>query len=242
MPFKIKNWKLALLAFIFIGIFCGLGTWQLSRAKQKEVLLANFDERLKATHRTSAELALSSDWRFYRARLHGYFDNEHTFLLDNKTFHGQVGYEIYTPFKAEGLLFPILVDRGFIPLGKNRNSLPNIAPITAKTEITGLLNLPPAYFALGNMADSKSVNWPLRIQYVNLSELKNVYNTTLFPYILLLAPDQTPYAIEWKIVISGPEKHKGYALQWFALALTLLILFIVLNVRSQHKSSKGHFH
>jgi cytochrome oxidase assembly protein ShyY1 len=38
------------------------------------------------------------------------------------------------------------------------------------------------------------------------------------------------YPIEWQqIATVSPARHRAYALQWFAFALTLLILCIVLN-------------
>lgn len=229
MPFSIKSWWLALLAVLGIGFFCFLGTWQLSRAYQKETLLSNFQARMQKNPLKVDQLSQTGDLRFYLATLSGEFDNAHTLLLDNKTFHGQVGYQIYTPFHAEGLASPILVDRGFIPRGATRQHLPLIKPIQGRLQIKGLLNLPPAYFALGDIFESKTFTWPLRVQYLELQELRTALPYDLFPYILSLTPTSSPYPIEWRIVITGPEKHRGYAFQWFALALTLLILFVALN-------------
>jgi cytochrome oxidase assembly protein ShyY1 len=31
----------------------------------------------------------------------------------------------------------------------------------------------------------------------------------------------------------GPERHLGYAVQWFALALTLVVIWIVVNWRKR---------
>lgn len=231
MSFRIKNWKLAVLAFVFIGLFICLGFWQLSRADQKKVLLKSFAARTQHTPLAANQLEPSSDWRFYRAQLEGVFDNQYTMLLDNRNFHGQIGYEIYTLFHAQGLTQPILVDRGFVPLTRKREVLPLIRDISGTVSITGMLNLPPAYFALGQINESPQITWPLRIEYVKLSELSKLLNLSgLYPYVLMLEPhDPAAYAMEWEIVTMGPEKHLGYAVQWFALALTLLILFVVLN-------------
>ena len=230
MTFKIQNWKLAVLALIFFCLFISLGCWQLSRANQKKILLKAFTARTLASPLTARDLNKKNDLRFYQATVTGMFDNEHTFLLDNKIFHGKVGYEIYTPFKIDELATPILIDRGFVPLGRDRNTLPAIRPILGKVTITGMLNQPPAYVSLGNISDTAQIKWPLRIQYANLDELSTLLKSPLFPYILNLAPtDPAAYSVEWQVVTMSPEKHMGYAVQWFALALTLLILFVVLN-------------
>lgn len=228
----IKNWKLMLLACVFIALFCGLGTWQLQRAAEKNLLLAAFQDRSKQAPLTVQQLTQNQDWRLYRANLVGTFDNQHSLLLDNKTFHGQVGYEVYTPFYAQGLETPILVDRGFIPQGQSRAQLPGINLIVGKITITGLLNTPPFYYTSGKMIETETPTWPLRVQYLQLAELSRFLPYTLYRYVLTLTPEHpASYQIEWKIVPMDPARHTGYAVQWFALALTLLIISLVLNWR-----------
>ncbi len=232
MPFKIKNWKLALLALALICLFVRLGIWQLARAQEKTLLLQSFADRAKHQPLTTSDLQINRDWRFYPAQLQGLFDNAHTILLDNKIFHGQVGYEVYTPFHADGLSAPILIDRGFVPLVQHgRRELPVIRPIMGSTSITGMINRPPAYVAFGQMTESPQITWPLRVEYIQDGQLSNILGgQALFPYILSLNPkDKAAYDIEWQIVTMGPEKHRGYAVQWFAFALTLLILSVALN-------------
>lgn len=225
---RIANWKLALLALVFFCLFSWLGVWQLQRASQKSVLMKSFAARMAQEPLTVQDLAVPQ--RFSRLKLQGKFDAQHTFLLDNKTFHGQIGYEVYTPFKADGLETTILIDRGFIPLHTNRAILPTLQTPAQTVTIIGMLNLPPSYVALGEMRESERTSWPQRIEYIHLDKIAKLLRTPLFPYIVTIAPnDPAAYAVEWKAVIMGPERHRGYALQWFALALTLLILFFALN-------------
>lgn len=229
MSFRIKNWKLAILAFIFIVFFTGLGCWQLARATEKKSLLASYEKRMQQLPLAANQINTEEDLRFYRTTLVGSFENQHTVLLDNKTLHGQVGYEVYTPFKVKDSSLIFLVDRGFVPAAYSRNQLPRIDAIIGTISITGLINKPPTYVALGKMVDTHA-STPLRVQYINLSELSTLLKLQLAPYTLSAEPNTLgTYKIEWQIVIMPPEKHLGYAVQWFALALTLLILFVVLN-------------
>lgn len=230
MPFRIRNWKLAILAFLFIGIFSALGAWQVSRAQQKKILLATYEARTTQTSLSAKELIPTADLRFYSVTLEGSFDNAHTFLLDNKTFHGKVGYEVYTPFKLKDSNKAILVDRGFIPILKDRQEIPVIQVIEGQVRLEGMLNLPPTYLALGQMLEAAEQHWPLRVEFIDLVEMSKLLNYQIFSYIAGLSPtDPHAYPIERQIVIMSPERHMGYALQWFALALTLLILFVALN-------------
>jgi len=231
MMIKIRNWKLALLSLVLILILISLGFWQLSRAHEKASLLKNFQARGSMPPASAKDLSVLRDWRFYQLKVEGKFDEAHTFLLDNKIFNGKVGYEVYTPFKAKGVDVAILVDRGFIPLGVSRDSLPAIPKASKKeVKIQGMLNTPPLYFAFGGISENGKTQWPLRVEYINVPEIAKLLNTGLFPYVLSL-DEESPGALQvkWQIATIDPNKHKGYAVQWFALALTLLIISALLN-------------
>lgn len=226
---QIKNWNFFLLTLFFIALFILLGCWQLSRAHQKKILLNMYTEREKTLLDASA-LTSIHDLRFYRIKLTGTFDNQHTFLLDNRVFHGKLGFEIYTPFKVKNTPFTLLVDRGFLAMGSSRRSVPFIKEIQGETTINGLIKAPSRYFALGPMLESTPEVWPQRIEFIDLFQLAKLLNHTLFSYLIMLTPDdKAAYPIEWQLVTFGPERHFAYAIQWFALALTLLILSFFLN-------------
>jgi len=230
MAWKIKNLKLALLSLVLFCIFINLGTWQLRRSDEKQLLLKSYNHRAHHSPLKPDNLLEQSDLRFYRAKLVGTFDNEHTILLDNKTHHGKIGYEVYTPFRATGFGMPILVDRGFVQNTGSRAELPTIPAITEETTIVGLINEPPRYAAMGEMVDGQN-QWPLRVEFINLPKLGEKMNAVFFPYVLALDPKHAAALdLQWEIVLMSPERHQGYALQWFAFALTLLVLFATLNI------------
>lgn len=231
LHFKIKNWKLAAGLFVLFCFLNSLGFWQLVRARQKEVLFHSLAQRTTHPPLLARELTNAIEQRFYRATMQGRFDEVHTILLDNKIWNGQVGYEVYTPFKIQGRTEAILVDRGFVPLGASRDHLPVIQSVHALRQVSGLLNIPPAYFILGKAKDPR-VQWPLRLQYIDPQEVAALLGYPLLPLVLQVEPQSAgSYPIAWNITVMGPEKHRGYALQWFALALTLLILSITLALR-----------
>lgn len=233
ISFRIVNWKLTLLGLLMVAGLCSLGFWQLSRAKEKRILIATFTARTLHAPLSSNALQNLADPRYYRAKLSGNFDNSHTYLLDNKIVDGQVGYEVYTPFWIKHSKNPIMVDRGFIPMGSTRQQLPTIKNINGEVNILGMLNSPPKYVAFGTMQTDALINWPLRIEYLDLKKINLA--AKFYPYILSLdANDPAAYKIQWQAFETmPPERHIGYAVQWFALALTLLILCVVLNRHHQ---------
>ncbi|MBA3661237.1 MAG: SURF1 family protein [Gammaproteobacteria bacterium] len=218
-----SSWCVALILLFFVTC-TGLGFWQLQRAHVKEAILADFKRRIQAKPFDENTLPAQGDLRFYPVEIKGHYDYDHPLLLDNKTHEGRLGYELYVPFKPENATELILVDQGFIPRGSSRQTLPTL-PTTSKalTTVKGLLNLPPAYFALGSMLEQSAVHWPLRIQYVDLIELSRVTQRTFFPFVILAGDSVTSFQAEQMVTIT-PDRHRGYALQWFALALTLLVL------------------
>lgn len=225
------------LTCIFVLIFSSLGLWQCHRAQQKRLLIQAHATRLHQQALVFTNIyGMGEGQRFYPVQLKGHFDNQHQIFLDNKTHQGQVGYEVYTPFLVEGQSKAILIDRGWVPAHQNRSILPEIKPISALIAIKGVLNTPPSYFSLGSMTDNSKNPFPLRVQYINLQALAAILGKPLLPYIVWLDPaDPHGFERQWKVNLMGPEKHIMYAVQWFAFAISLLVIFGVLNL---HKVKK----
>lgn len=233
MPMMIKNGKLALAALLCFCLFVGLGYWQLARARLKERLITDFKLQIAAAPLTNHTFVMTPHSRFRRVQLSGRYDNQHVILLDNKTFRRQVGYEIYTLFYADGIKEPLLVDRGFIAMPGDRQHMPTITPLQGQQQLVGLLDLPPRYVALGNMRETEQILSPMRVEYIDLKELSVLLGTPIQPYVVThLANADNSYPTEQEIFTIPPERHRGYAVQWFALAATLLILFVALNRKS----------
>lgn len=220
----------SLIIFFFIACV-SLGIWQSQRAQQKEKILAAYQARSLQGALKIQDLHNYKDLRFYSLELSGQYDTKHAILLDNKTNQGRIGYELYVPFKVSGYTNIFLIDLGFVPADYSRKILPTIADKPGKVSVHGILNLPPSYFALGSMLEENHVHWPLRVQYIDLSQLSNYYPQAFFPYIL--QTQSKPLAAE-QIVNITPQRHRAYAFQWFALAFTLLVLS-ALFVRRKNK-------
>lgn len=228
----LKNWRLNLLGILLSSLFLCLSYWQYQRAQEKEQLQTIFSARKIAKPLTNQAIEKNSALPFYRATLTGTFDNTHTILLDNRTYQGKIGYEIYTPFRLQNSQLVILVDRGFIGLkGANRSIKPDIT-LATNTTITGLLNTPPRYYSKGKMVTDTVLHPFIRIEYIDLTQLSSLLGHPLSPVILQLSPkDPEAYPITWQESVMPKEKHLAYSLQWFALSLTLLVLLVALNKR-----------
>ena len=63
--------------------------------------------------------------------------------------------------------------------------------------------------------------WPMRIQQVDYTELSVLSDLTLYP-ALVYQLSGSLYTPHYKAVVLPPQKHRGYALQWFLLAVAVL--------------------
>ncbi len=219
------------LAFIVIlPILINLGFWQLDRAQQKTRIAQQF-KRGAQTIITQEELDLKPKSLSYKKiRLHGRYDSQHTFLLDNRVINHRVGYDVISPFKLiNGQV--ILVNRGFVARAQDRKILPKLAYITGLQTIEGRIKLPPKkIFLLGKTPNNPK--WPKVIQALDLKKLSQSLKKPLIPVIILLGPNNPHGFIrQWKSMPIKAEKHHGYAIQWFSLALTLVIIYVLVNTR-----------
>ena len=82
-----------LVVLVLLALLLALGGWQLQRADEKSALLASQEARRQAPAQPIGELERSADPAFQRVLLRGYFDAEHSLLLDNRTRDGRVGVE-----------------------------------------------------------------------------------------------------------------------------------------------------
>ena len=72
--------------------------------------------------------------------------------------------------------------------------------------------------------------WPSRVGWMTLDRAEELFNASFMPYQLRLDQDSTgALRTGWTTVAVQPEKHVGYAVQWYAMALTLLIMTIIAN-------------
>lgn len=69
----------------------------------------------------------------------------------------------------------------------------------------------------------------------NLQRYQEISGLTFQPLLILQNKSEEDGLIrDWSKPDSGATKNFGYAVQWFSLALTTVIIFIVLNVKRKY--------
>jgi len=228
-PWVFKPTLLAtLLILLIIPLFVYLGYWQLDRANTKQQLQSQRESHAKDNIITLENLQkYTGNLRYRLAKVQGTLLNGNQILLDNQIVKGRVGYRVITPLKISNSKTIVLIDRGFIPI-QNRSELPIIPPITGLVTLRGIINQPANPLALGQSFNPNTTQWPLRVQTLEYDQLSLILKHPIAPLLLQLQEgDPLVFTI---IPISFPlsaEKHLGYAIQWFMMALAVFIYYCV---------------
>jgi len=220
---------------LLLPVLLGLGFWQLERAAEKSALRDRYLQRggMPPVRVSGQALGIEAmDFRHAIAR--GRYRAEWTVFLDNRVLDGRPGYEVLTPLAIDGGERYLLVNRGWVPWGESRRDLPRIDTPDGPVEVAGRLRAPPRdYFTL---EDEEALSeFQPRWQNLDLGRYERLTGLAVSPLVLRLDPanDQGGgFARRWpQYQDSWIARHKGYAVQWFALALTLVVLYIVLNLK-----------
>jgi cytochrome oxidase assembly protein ShyY1 len=219
------NWPLTLTALALMPVLVSLGFWQLQRAEEKAVQQQLFEQR-----RSAPPVALQSVEEgavdYTRVQVRGCFDNGRTFLLDNRVQNGRVGFEVISPLQTDAQAPLLLVNRGWIAGDPSRRQLPAIPAVEGEVMLVGHLYHDSAGFQLAEESDEK--RWPRLLQGVQFETMAQLLDGAVFPFTLRLDPGQRgALQPEWVQVNMKPEQHVGYAVQWFGLAVTLAVAWLL---------------
>jgi surfeit locus 1 family protein len=92
---------------------------------------------------------------------------------------------------------------------------------------------------VGEAGVSGDARWPRVLNFPRREDVERVLGSAVEPRIVLLdggLPDG--YERAWRPALRfGPERHLGYAVQWFALALATLVVFLALSLRPARADS-----
>ena len=229
----------ATLGTLALGaVFASLGSWQLGRSEEKAALFARFDQGSIGTAAPAPAdgTKLETD-RYAVIMASGRFDVDHQILLDARTRDGRAGYDVLTPLVVDGAA--ILVNRGWVPANPNRQKLPEIAVSDQPRAVTGLLDtLPRAALVAGPLDIRPEMPWPRVMLYPTAADIERALGYPVRDYQLLLdAREPDGFNRSWRPALLSPQEHVGYAVQWFALAGLLVVLYVALNWRRAPRES-----
>lgn len=227
------------VAALAVAAFSWLGLWQLDRAGDKERRSGAFTARtidapILLNERLSA-MPFEFDpewWRYRRVEVSGEALGARQYLLDNRTRNGVAGYHVYVPMLVTGIERVMLVNRGWVATGPSRERLPDVALTRSEFVVSGIVDYPRQPLLLGDDGYAQS-SWPKVVQRIDLDKTARDLDRQVLPFVVLM-DTALPHGFvrEWTPYLGiGPERHRGYAFQWFSLAAAVVVVWIVVRVR-----------
>lgn len=229
-------WLLITLT-VFV-ILIKLGWWQLSRAVEKEQQLQQLASwqaegplswtQLQQLPLAEADLVQIADQARWLA--------PRVWLLDNKMVQSRIGYDVVIPVQFNRFDPPVLVNLGWVPAAGSRNELPDIV-IPEELPIRGLLRTSFGSFRLGQNLEAGG-DWPMRIQQIELESINPYLPEPALPAVIYQM-EQSPFLPHYQPVVLPPEKHRGYALQWFMLGVAALGVALAASLRKEDDNEQN---
>jgi len=219
-------WSIAVV--LFVGLTVSLGNWQARRAEEKLEAARRLNVAMQnAVLPIPAAPVGAGEFEHRRVSARGRFLAGSTLFLDNKVLRGVAGYHVLTPLRLEGGDTHVLVDRGWIAAGE-RSVLPRVPTPEGVQTIEGIAVTPVRRFL--ELAP-ESAGGPLRQNLVLEREEKRL-TLKLQPFVIEQMSDAPDgLARVWERPDTGVDRHRGYALQWYAFATLAVILYVALSFR-----------
>jgi len=226
-----------LIAITCIVIMFLLGFWQLDRKSQKDQRLAQIESRQDAQALSLTDVIDSPyDYVDFAVRFSGK-PKQALFYIDNRIKNSIAGYEILTPVKTDYGI--VLINLGWVPGSGNRKELPRISsPKTSTFE--GRMYIPSD----NRMISETNFNYgafPVLMQQIDFDEIQKHLGESVLPFTIRLKPeDNVGFVRDWQVVVMAPEKHLGYAIQWFGLGIAGLTVFLLTVLKSIQKPKEQY--
>ncbi len=229
----VTTWLPPLAGIGLIALFVSLAAWQLERAAEKEALSALFTDAAPVARLDD----VADPTLFQPVTTTGRYLSAQQVLIDNIIKNGQLGYYVITPFVTEPGGRVLLVNRGWLPKGAQNAGLPAVIVGAERRTITARIGRLPRVALRPDAAFADNTGWPRVAVYPDVADIAQVLARDITGPVLLLAPGMPDgYLRDWQPPDKGSMMHYGYAFQWSALAVTVLIILVwQLRKRMQHE-------
>lgn len=213
-------------ALIVAAAGIALGQWQTHRAQEKLAL----QQRMQARSGEAPLRALPADVadaEFRHVQLRGQFLAQWTLYLENRPYNGAVGFHVLTLFQPEGSAQAVVVARGWAPRdAADRTRVPQVPPPSGMTEVEGILRKDAGHVMQLGTADAPRPQAIL--QNLDLPALAAASGLPIAPLVIEQGGAAGDTLVrDWPAPSLGIDRHRGYAVQWYALAAMALLFFIV---------------
>ncbi|HEX9791492.1 MAG TPA: SURF1 family protein [Kiloniellales bacterium] len=226
--FRPRLWP-TLAALTMLAVLVGLGTWQMQRLAEKQALIAELAARAdQAPTELPATISDPAALEFAPVLLHGQFRHDRELFVGARVYQGEAGFHVVTPFVLADRR-AVLVDRGWVPGARKAPETRAAGQIAGTVTVDGILRTGGwKGNDLFRPANSPQENLWLWMDLPAMAAHAGVADTATSFYVAAggaVNPGGLPVG-----GLGRPEvrnTHFGYAMTWYALALVLLVIYVV---------------
>ena len=222
------RWVPFIAATLVVAVGVSLGNWQLRRAEQKLALQQQMSARAEFVPVNVNALAPAQPpEEFRRVVAEGEFISSWAVYLDNRPYQGKAGFYLLMPFKLAANEQSVLVLRGWFPRdASDRERIPTIAVPKGVIRLEGRVRTTTG--KLMQLGEAAALQPGAIAQNVDIAEFARASKLSLQTFIIEQTNDAADDLVrDWPTPSVGIDTHKGYAFQWYVLALVAAGFFLL---------------
>ena len=197
----------------FVLVFIALGTWQIIRLNWKNNLILEIENSLK---NSPVELNRNKIKNYLKIKTSGIIDFDKQIYLYSLNDSGTPGFEVINPILIIDESY--LINRGWIPFEKKDTPEINIFD---QNNIIGTLKAQGRKNIFKPDNDIKENYW----FSLDREDIFKFTNKKFSQYIIYLDGNYQ-FPRPKKITANISNNHKKYAMTWFSLAISILLLYL----------------
>ena len=216
-----------LAAVAMIALLVSLGRWQVARAAEKQARQALLEQRMKEQGvRLGASVSDAAAMLYRHVVAEGRYVPEGQVFIDNRMHLGRAGFHVMTPLRLDSGA-TVLVNRGWIARDAQYPRPPAVTVPAGAVTVAGLAATPPArVLELSSETVTGNV-W----QNLSFDRYRERMRIDVMPFEILASSPAPGLAAVEETPDAGVARHQEYALTWFSLAATVLVLWIAVNTK-----------
>lgn len=227
-------WWATLAMLVGVAMTIALGFWQLGRADTKQALQSRINEFARQPAMAIGKTEIrAEDVLLRRVEARGRFEPGHVVFIDNRLYKHVPGYYVMMPLRLSGAAGEdkyVLVNRGWVAAGSERNRVPTVKTEDAELTVVGTATPASERFLELSSKVAEGNIW----QNMVLERYRQATKLDVQPIIIQqTSPLDDGLIRDWPAVDLKRNTHLAYAVQWFALAVAIFIYYVVVNVRKR---------
>lgn len=231
MP-AVRRWGVRVVplcaTLVTVALFVSLGQWQAEKARVRQAEREQFALRTqRAVQELGAARVDPSQWQDMPVRVSGYFELQSQFFVDNRQEQGVAGLHVVTPLRLEGSDTRVLVNRGWVPWPNGaRQQLPVVPAPQGLVRVQGIAATPvnKDFWLMADHPESLPRLWP-RLDLVRFTAEQRYPVQSVV--VLQTGADEGPALVRrWPAPEDRVARHRSYALQWFGMAIVVVVFYL----------------